>query len=261
MPKPLAGKTILVTRARSQAGVFSAALKELGAGVIEIPTIEIVPAKSPQLDRAICSLDEYDWLLFTSANGARIFFERLSQLLPKPEAAVPRVCAIGPATSKEIRCFGYDVALQPALFQAEGILDEFSILYEGRLSGLKILVPRARFARQILPEKLREFGAEVEVIPVYDTKLPSESADLLKEALSEGRLDLITFTSSSTVHNFIALASDLGTLSHYECAVIGPITAKTAEEYGLRVVLQPANSTIPDFLRAIEAYLTSSGES
>lgn len=257
MPGTLTGKTILVTRARPQSGVFSGALRELGARVVEIPTIEIVPAVSPELDKAIDSLDRYDWLFFTSVNGATIFFERLHELSPKGETRLPRICAIGPATSEEICRFGYLVDLQPTLFQAEGIIDELSALYGGELSGLKILIPRARVARQILPESLMELGAEVDVIPVYDTKLPPDSAALLRKVLSEIHLDLITFTSSSTVQNFVSLAGGAPSLSRYKCAAIGPITARTAEENDLQVVLQPSSSTIPDFVKAIEEYLTS----
>jgi len=258
MSKTLVGKNILVTRARSQSGVFAEALEKLGATVISIPTIQIIANRSIELDRAIQSLDLYDWLLFTSVNGVKIFFERLKEVTQGKAGRMPRICSIGPATSLEIRSFGYEASLQPSLFQAEGIIDELSELYETDLSGLRILLPRAREARKILPERLRELGAEVDVIPVYDTRLPSESAELLNQVLSEIRLDLITFTSSSTVRNLVSLVSDPKTLSCYDCAVIGPITAETAKEYGLRVVLQPTDSTIPDFVQEIESYLTSS---
>ena len=261
MSESLTGRTILVTRARPQSSVFSAALADLGARVIEIPTIEIVPAQSPELDAAILSLDQYDWLFFTSVNGASIFFERLDQINSKGEKALPDICAIGPATAGEVRRFGHPVKLQPQLFQAEGILDEFTALYAGDLSDVKILIPRAKIARKILPERLRALGADVEVLPVYDTTLPSESAALLDKVLSQDQIDLITFTSSSTVRNFVSLAKNRH-LSLYDCAVIGPITARTAGELGLRVVLQPAHSTIPEFVRAIERFLvsTSAGE-
>ena len=261
MSESLADKTILVTRARPQAGVFSAALTKLGAHVIEIPTIEIVPAESAELDTAILSLNRYDWLFFTSANGATIFFEQLKRLVPQGEVTMPKICAIGPATSEKVRLHGHEVSLQPGRYQAEGIIDEFSSLYRSNLSDLKILVPRARVARQVLPEKLREQGADVDVIPVYDTRVPAESDALLDKVLGKIRPDLITFTSSSTVRNFVSLAANRPSLSSYACAVIGPITSQTAKELGLNVVLQPASSTIPDFVRAIEAYLSSSGES
>jgi uroporphyrinogen III methyltransferase/synthase len=255
MSQSLEGRTILVTRARPQASVFSAALAELGARIIEIPTIEIIPTESDELETAIHSLNRYDWLFFTSVNGAAIFFEKLDQIDSKYKKTMPEICAIGPATADEVRRFGHPVKLQPRLFQAEGILEEFSELYENDLAGLEILIPRAKIARKILPERLKELGAHVEVLPVYETTLPSESPALLEEALSGDPVDLITFTSSSTVRNFVSIAKNLS-LSDYDCAVIGPITADTATELGLRVVLQPAHSTIPDFVKAIEEFLS-----
>jgi uroporphyrinogen III methyltransferase/synthase len=255
---PLAGKTILVTRARPQAGVFSKALEKLGANIIEIPTIEIIPLISPELDASINSLERYNWLFFTSANGAKIFFDRMNQLAPGRMPRFPKICAIGPATSEKIRRFGYDVALQPSLFQAEGIIEEFSTLCTEGMAGLRILIPRARVARRILPDTLRDLGAEVEVIAVYETRLPQESSALLADTFTEAELDLITFTSSSTVHNFVSLAAGYDSVNRFDCAAIGPITAQTAREYGLRVVVQPESSTIPDFVEAIEEYLTRS---
>jgi len=260
MPNSLAGKTIVVTRARPQAGVFSAALSKLGAKVIEIPTIEIVPTNAPELDAAIQSLDGYDWLFFTSVNGVITFFQRLKKITPSGVEALPKICAIGPATSEEIRGFGHDVALQPSLYQAEGIIDEFTAIYGETLSGINILIPRARVARTILPEKLSELGAEVDVVPVYETRVPAGSGALLEKVLNEHHIDLITFTSSSTVQNLVSLAGDIERITGYDCAVIGPITAQTAKEYGLRTNVQPVHSTIPDFVRAIERYLTASEE-
>ena len=254
MSQSLAGRTIVVTRARPQSSAFSAALADLGAQVIEIPTIEILPTESSELETALRSLDRNDWLFFTSVNGASIFLERLDQISPKHKGAMPAICAIGPATADEVRHFGHEVQLQPQLFQAEGILDELTELYAGDLSALRILLPRAKIARSILPERLKELGAEVEVIPVYHTTLPRESMALLKKTLGEYPIDLITFTSSSTVRNFVTIAEDMP-LSGYDCAVIGPITADTATELGLRVVLQPLHATIPDFVDAIEEFL------
>ena len=260
MSKPLDGKTILVTRARPQAGVFSAALREIGASVVEIPTIEIVPRKSDQLDEAIQSLGRYDWVFFTSVNGAAVFLERIGELVPKGSALGTSIGAIGPATSEEVLRSGYTVSFQPSRFQAEGIIDEFSAIYKGNLTGLRILIPRAKIARKILPETLTLLGAEVEVIPVYETLVPADSAALLNQVLTEARLDLITFTSSSTVRNLVALAGEVKLLARFECAAIGPITAETAEQLGLRVVVQPDGSTIPEFVTAIQQYLTSAAE-
>jgi uroporphyrinogen III methyltransferase/synthase len=172
------------------------------------------------------------------------------------EGRWPDICCIGPATSQAVEERGLTVSFQPELYQAEGIIEEFAALNNGDLSKLRILLPRARVARQILPEKLREMGATVDLIPIYKTVLPAASETVLKRVLADEDFDLITFTSSSTVRNFVSLAGDSTDLTSFNCAAIGPITAETARELGLRVVLQPDSATIPDFVRAIRDYLT-----
>lgn len=249
----LKGRTILVTRTRQQASEFASALTARGASVLEIPTIEIVPRIGPALDQAIESLDSYDWLFFTSVNSVQIFFDRLREL-GKELTRLPRICSIGPATSARVEEYGFPVALQPNLYQAEGILDEFSSLYKGNLEGLRVLLPRASVAREVLPETLRDAGVVVDLIPVYNTALPEESRRQLQIHLDESKIDLVTFTSSSTVRNFVSLAGKRDDLHNLSYAAIGPITAATAEEYGLPVVLMPGSSTIPDFLESIENY-------
>lgn len=256
MSVTLDGRTILITRTRSQSSSFSSLLEEKGATVIEIPTIEIVPCAGPDLDQALKDLNTYDWLFFTSVNGVEIFFERLGHLGLKP-VSLPRICTIGPATKERVEAFGHTVELQPALFQAEGVIQEFTSLYDSDLTGLQILLPRARVAREILPETLRRLGATVDLIPVYDTIVPPNSAQELKRALETREIDLITFTSSSTVSNFLKIAGDAEGLSELDCGAIGPITAETAERNGLHVVVTPREFTIPAFVEAIESYFTS----
>lgn len=249
------GRRILITRSASQSSEFRRLLEQAGAVVLDVPTIEIRPRQSAELDRAVEDLSSYDWLMFTSANGARIFLGRASNLGRLPDAkSMPRICTIGPATARGVKEFGFRVDLTPSLFQAEGILEEFARFQGGDLSGLKILLPRASQAREILPEELRRRGAEVDLIPVYDTVAPEDSRRLLEEALRDGPPDLVTFTSSSTVHNFVALAEDDEILKTLSCAAIGPITAGAAAEYGLKVVLQPQNATIADLAEAIRRY-------
>ena len=251
----LRGRRILITRSSAQSAEFRRLLEDAGATVLEVPTIEIRPRRSAEIDRAVENLSSYDWLMFTSINGARIFLGRASNLgkLPDP-ASPPRICTIGPATARGVKEFGLPVNLIPSLFQAEGILEEFARFQGGDLSGIKILLPRASQAREILPEELRRRGAQVDLIPVYDTAAPEGSRQLLEEAFRDGPPDLVTFTSSSTVHNFVALAENDEILKALSCAAIGPITAGSAAEYGLQVAVQPENATIADLAEAIRRH-------
>lgn len=252
--RPLADKTILVTRTSRQAASLSDRLRELGAKVPEVPTIEVVPLASPALDEAITQLKCYDWLMFTSVNGVDLFFRRCKELGKK--GPFPRICSIGPATSDQIRANGFPVTLEPALFQAEGILEEFSSRYGGDLSQLRILLPRARVAREILPQKLRERGVQLDLIPVYETVIPRDSGRQLSAVLKRCKLDLVTLTSSSTVRNLVEMAPDFSSIQSLHYAAIGPITARTAEENGLKVVCMAEKSTIPDLVSAIANYFS-----
>lgn len=254
---PLKNRTILVTRAQGQTPEFRCLLEEAGARVLEVPTIEIRPKRTPELDSAIQKLIKYDWLIFTSANGVDVFVERARELGKWPEGgfspAGPRICAIGPATARRVEDSGRDVDLVPSLYQAEGLLREFIRANKSDLTGMWILLPRASKAREILPEQLREKGARVDVIPVYDTAAPEQSRSLLEQLLETESPDLITFTSSSTVHNFVNLAEGRN-LRQFRCAVIGPITEATARKYGLDVAVRAEKSSIPDLAKAIRAY-------
>lgn len=259
-PKPLAGRTILITRTKSQSGGFREKLETAGARVLEMPAIEIRPRMSRELDEAILQLESYNWLFFTSANGAAIFADQAARLRPgfRPESLQrPRVCAIGPATSEKIQAYAYRVALVPAVFQAEGVIDELVKFEEGQLEGLRILLPRAAQAREILPEELRRRGAIVDVIPVYETVVPAGMAESLRELLEQAQVDLITFTSSSTVHNFVQAAGTDLDLSRFNYAAIGPITAATAKEYGLAIAVLPSKWTVPDLAEAIIEYFNT----
>ena len=250
---PLKGKSILTTRTRKQSGSLAELLENCGATVIAIPTIEIVARPANEVDQVVRSAKDYDWLFFTSVNSVEIFFER-AVTIGIPVTSLPRICTIGPATSKKVSEFGAEVALQPKLFQAEGILEEFSSVHQDKISGIRILLPRASQAREILPQTLRQRGAIVDVIPVYDTVVPESNREKLEAALTKQTVDLITLTSSSTVHNLVLLAGDSISLEDFQFASIGPITTETALGYGLRVVVQPDHSTIPDLVTAISDY-------
>jgi len=258
--KPLEGRTILITRTKSQSTGFREQLEGAGSRVLEVPAIEIRPRMSRELDQAILQLESYDWLFFTSANAAVVFAEQVAHLRPEfqPESLErPRICAIGPATSERIQAYGYRVALVPAVFQAEGVIDEFVRSQEGKLEGARILLPRAAQAREILPAELRRRGAVVDLIPAYDTALPDGTAETLCELLKKVKIDLVTFTSSSTVHNFVQAAGPDVDLSRFHYAAIGPITAATAKEYGLPIAVLPPKWTVPDLAQAIIEYFES----
>ncbi len=263
MTRPLENRTILITRARNQAPDFRRLLEQQGAQVLELPTIEIRPRPDPELDQAVKGLDNCDWLMFTSANAAEIFLDRarLLERLPRDtdNTVFPRICTIGPATAEKVRNYGYPVDLVPCLYQAEGVLKDFLSLHEGDIQGLRILLPRASEAREVLPRTLRDQGAEVNLVPIYDTVIPEESHAKLAKVFQTDAPDMITFTSSSTVRNFVALAEGIEEITRFPCAVIGPITAETASENSLDIRVQPEESTIPDLVEAMGRYFEKVG--
>lgn len=254
--KPLAGKRILITRAREQSGEFVTFLKKLGAEVIEFPTIEIIPPLSwKELDRAIARLRTYNWIIFTSANGVIFFWQRLREK-GKSNRFPPslKVCAIGPATANQLRERGVPVHYIPKEFMAESILEGFQ---EMAIKGKRLLLARAKKARDILPKGLRKMGAEVDVVEVYRTVKPKGGSKKLTELLADRKIDVIAFTSSSTVNHFAELLKkeDLKKLlKGITIASIGPVTAKTAKEWRLRVQIQPKQYTIPGLTQAIAQY-------
>ncbi len=246
-----------MTRSRSQVGEFSRLLRHAGADVVEIPAIEIVPRPHRELDPCISRTHRFDWLFFTSVNGAEIFLSRARELdspLPGKDGTSPRICAIGPATARRVEQFGWEVHLVPERYQAEGVLEAFLERHSNRIEGLSILIPRASQARSLLPRELSRHGAHVEVVPVYDTVVPEESRLALKQALAAGAPDLITFTSSSTVRHLLNLARDPDRVRSVPCAAIGPITAATAREHGFQVAVESQESTIPGLFDTICGY-------
>jgi len=254
--KSLAGKKILITRARDQSGGFANQLKKIGAEVIEFPTIEMVaPIRWGEVDRAMDRLKSYDWIIFTSANGVGFFWQRLAErrkLHPFPASL--KVCAIGPATALQLKEKGVSVHYVPEKFVAESILEGFEKMF---VKGKRILLARAKKARDILPKGLRKMGADVDVVAVYRTVRPRGGSKKLQKLLAEGKIDVITFTSSSTVNHFAELLKTENLkklLMGVAIACIGPVTARTAKERGLKVRIQPKQYTIPDLTRAIAEY-------
>jgi uroporphyrinogen III methyltransferase / synthase len=257
-PQPLAGRTIVVTRAQSQADEFVTALEQYGASVIVCPTIEVRELESyERLDEAIDHLYGYDWLIFTSVNGVEYFFRRLKvrerEISDLDEL---KVCAIGEATADRLRDLYIHVDVIPEEFKAEGVfaaLERYVGGAEG-LKGLNVLIPRASVARDYLPNALHEAGARIDIVPVYRTCLPENLDRGRVAAMLSGSADCIAFTSSSTVRNLAQLfdTEDLSqALAGVVIACIGDITARTAADFGLRVEIQPEQFTIPFLARAI----------
>lgn len=249
MSLSLEGRAILVTRAGDQAACLQDLLEVRGARVVSAPTIEVVPTDPAPLDEAILRIDTYDWVILTSVNGAEALFRRLPA-----GTRLPPICSIGPATSRRIVERGGTVALQPEFFQAEGVLEALAARYPTGLKGKRFLLPRARKARETLPDQLTAAGAYVDVIAVYETLVPAGARERLLKTLRESPPDLVTFTSSSTVRNFSDLVDEPGELNKVRCAVIGPVTRETATACGLAVVCMPREATIPALVESIEDY-------
>jgi uroporphyrinogen III methyltransferase / synthase len=254
--RPLFGKRVVVTRTREQASELVESLSELGAECLEFPTIRIVPpADWSDVDRAIGQMDRFNWVLFTSPNGVRFFFSRLEHLkLDLRLLHGVKIGVIGPATAGALAEFHLRFDLMPERYQAEYFLETLSPI---PLEGRKILIPRAEEARGTLPEGLRQMGAEVTVVSVYQTLPALEGKAQLEEKLSREEVDCLSFTSSSTVIHFLSLFPRqiiLEILKKVAVACIGPITAKTAQDNGLKVSIVAGEYTIPGLVKAIKEY-------
>lgn len=246
---PLAGVRVLVGRAQHQAGALSENLRKLGAEVLEIPFIEIrQPASYAPLDAALKDIKRYDWLILTSVNGVEAFWDRLEMAAISADALKHiHVAAIGPATKKAIEKRGLTVDVVPEEYVAESVVESLKDVIADR----NVLLARAKVARDVIPTELRKLGAEVDVVEAYETVVPESSRMELREALSNARPNIITFTSSSTVKNFLALLEDKTLLAGVRFASIGPVTSSTLRELGLRVDIEAAQYTIPGLVEAI----------
>ena len=254
--KPLFGKRVLVTRALEQAGDFAKLLEKEGAEPIMFPTIKTAaPPDWKPLDRAIKRLSTYDWAIFTSVNGVKYFMDRLRDTgYDVRELKGVNICAIGPRTEEAVKALGIRVDLTPKEYRAEAII---SSLGRRRIRGNRFLLARALKAREILPIEIKRFGGAIDVVPAYKTVRPEKEARELKALLSKGRLDVVTFTSSSTVANFMSVFREKEAarlLKDVLVACIGPITADTAREFGLNVDIMPREYTIPGLTKAMAEY-------
>ena len=259
--KPLSGCRVLVSRAKQQAGALSSSLKELGCQVMEVPFIEIrKPTSYKPLDIALSNLAIYDWLILTSVNGVEALFERMAKRKFDPSAlAHLKIAAIGPATRKAIEKHGLAVRVMPKEYVAESVVASL----HKRVKGKRVLLVRAKVARDVIPRELGRAGAQVDVAEAYETVVPKSSQPRLQAVLAGKRKPhAITFTSSSTVKNFISLLGVRGARAalkksapHHgvHSASIGPVTSATLREFGLPVDIEAKTFDIRGLVAAIVA--------
>lgn len=255
--RPLFGRRIVVTRAAAQAQDFIERLERLGAEALPAPTIELAEPRSTQaLDRALAQAEAYDWVVFTSARGVESFFARLAERGGDVRQLWrARLAAIGPGTAAALSRRGLRVEVVPAEFRAEGLASALA----PRVRGRRVLLPRAEGARDVLPRVLADAGAAVDDVAAYRAVPPPGLPERVSRLLDEGRVDAVTFTSSSTVRHFARLLGPgaVGRIGAARVACIGPITAKTARELGLRVAVEAREYTIDGLAKALVDYFTA----
>ena len=252
--KPLFGKRIVITRPERQADNLARLLISEGAQPISFPTIKIVPpANWQELDCALDKLTTYDWMIFTSANGVQYFFERLREKQKDiRDLKGIKICCIGPATARQIEDKGIKVDLVPKQFIAESILESFA---STNFKGSKILLPRASKARNVLPEGLRRLGASVDVVATYQTVNSDRKKEEFFALISDSKVDVITFTSSSTVTNFVEIMGrDFVLPAHIHVACIGPVTAATAKKAGFKIDINQEIYTMEGLVQSLVDY-------
>ncbi|MEI7555626.1 uroporphyrinogen-III synthase [Candidatus Chlorohelix sp.] len=262
---PLAGRRIVVTRAKEQSGGLLEHLREIGADALEFPVIKTIPPKTwDEIDGVIAELSHFNWVIFTSVNGVEYFWQRMTELGKDSQAfSGVKTATVGSATADSLRSKGVEPNLIPVRFVAESILEALG----ENLQGQRFMLPRADIARQSLVTGLEERGAIVTQITAYHTVVGGESginpSDLL-QLLQQGQVDVVTFTSASTVRNFAARLSSVSSkplpelLKNSAVACIGPITAGAALEMGLKIDLQPEKYTIDNLVVCISDYFNQS---
>jgi len=248
---PLAGRRVLVTRAAHQAGKLGEGLRSLGAEPVEVPVLEIQPPASfDPLDRALRQLDQYDWIILTSANTVRTLADRAAVLGMSFDQPIHlKVAAVGAATSAAAEQAGWTVALFPEKYVAESLLAGL----ESAAAGQRFLLARAAIARDVIPDALRAAGAVVDVVDAYQNVLPAQSPELLRRALVVG-IDAATFTSSSSVTHLATAAAQAGVAFPFggvKAISIGPITTKTLQDAGWQPAIEASTSDIPGLLAAV----------
>jgi uroporphyrinogen-III synthase len=256
----LTGKTILITRAHHQSGRLAEALEGLDAEVLRLPTIEIIPPETyAPLDAALKEIAGFDWLIVTSVNGANALADRIRFLAVAPQQLQHlQIAAIGPATAAALTRMGFSVSAVPDEYVAEAVV----AMLRTKVAGGRILLARAAFARDVIPEELRKCGADIQVVEAYRTVIPQDSVERLHELLRSGKPlpDAATFTSSSTVNNFFALlaAASLELPQGLKAVSIGPVTSRTLRQHGWEPAIEAEKYDIPGVVAACEALLRSS---
>jgi uroporphyrinogen-III synthase len=250
---PLAATRILVGRARHQAGSLSASLRSLGASVIEIPFIEIrKPSTFLPLDNALKDLKTYDWLILTSVNGVEAMWNRLQKLrIARKNLKHLQIAAIGPATKRAIVKHGLKVKMVPEEYVAESVVKGL----RDKVNSMRVLLVRAKVARDVIPDELRAAGALVDVVEAYETVVPEKSRVRLRALVKDAkrRPHIVTFTSSSTARNFAELLGTARTrsLKNIQFASIGPVTSATLRDLELPVAIEAREFTMGGLIRAI----------
>ena len=250
--KPLLGKKILITRSSEQASELCTKLENLGAEIVHLPTIRILPPERYNgLDKAISELNKYDWIIFTSSNGVDSFFTRLKQKGKDLDSlSNTKICAIGPATAQKIESYNLKVDLEPKQFTSEEIVKRFKPILSQQ-GKLRILLPRSDIAPDLLPNELKKLGAEVKQVVAYRTVKERNMPRSIKQMLKNGQIDIITFTSSSTVKNFFYLIKKEELHPRIKFASIGPVTTKTVEQLDLKIEIQAREYTAEGLVKAI----------
>lgn len=250
--KPLFGYRILVTRDQSQARALSSRIEELGGEAVAFPVIRIRPVEDAgPLDQALDELERFDWAVFTSTNAVKYFFHRLRQRKMDIRRLRAQIAAVGPKTKEALEEKGLQVQVCPDVFHAEGLLDE---LLKQIRPGMRLLFPKSEIARDVLPQRLAQHGVEVKAVDVYANEPVMDRADELVSLLEEGAIDVITFTSSSTVRNFFQILSGRDAyrlLKDVKVASIGPLTSATCRELGLEVTIEARQSSIDGLVDAL----------
>jgi len=254
--RPLFGRGVVITRPEAQAESFAALLEERGARVIHFPVIRIAePEDFSGLDRALMNLPDYAWIVFTSANGVRHFFQRLRERGGDVrDLRGIQIATIGPASAAAVEARGIPVDLIPGEYISEGVVKAFANM---DLKGKRVLLPRAAEARDVIPEGLAVRGAAVDVVTAYRTVRSDRTREELETIFAEGKADVVTFTSPSTVHHFLDILGGPESLPpELRIACIGPITAAAARKAGLTIHIHQEEYTIPGMVAAIEAFFS-----
>ena len=259
--RPLFGLRIVVTRARDQAEELVTHLKELGADPIEAPTIEIVPADDPApLDDACARIGSFDWIVFSSTNAASYFMSHLlASSRDVRDLKEVQLCAVGPSTADSLSRYGLKVDLVPEEYRGEGVVRALEANQD--LTGARILLPRANLASDELPDRLRHAGADVTTVTAYqtaDVDFDTIGGPDIYRLLLEGKIDIVTFTSGSSVRNFskvIGVDQMVDLLNQVDVACIGPITARAASRLGITTAIMPSDYTVPAMVQAIVRYV------